>query len=137
MVDELDLPKNSVRVDKRVWAARFFKTRALAAEACESGRVEANGQKAKASREVRVGTMLRVKSEGGEFHVEILLVSETRGPAAVAQTMYRETEESRVERAKVAAERRAMLEQGGLPMGKPSRRDRQALSKLRGRIHRF
>ena len=120
-----------------MWAARFFKTRALAAEACEAGRIEANGQRAKASREVRPGTMLRVKSEAGEFHVEILMVSEARGPAAVAQTMYRETDESRELRVKVAAERKAMMESGEVTVGRPNRRDRQALSRMRGRIHPF
>jgi ribosomal 50S subunit-recycling heat shock protein len=83
-----------VRVDKWLWAARFFKTRALAARACELGRVESNGQQAKASREVRVGDLLRVKNDSGDFQVEVLLVSQMRGPAAVAQTLYRETEAS-------------------------------------------
>ena len=85
-----------VRMDKkRLWAARFFKTRALAARACELGRIESNGQHAKASREVQTGDMLRVKNDGGDFQVEVLLLSELRGPAAVAQTLYRETEASR------------------------------------------
>jgi len=73
-----------VRMDKWLWAARFFKTRALASDACELGRIESNGHRAKAAREVRVGDMLRVKSEAGEFMVEVLLLSEVRGPAAVA-----------------------------------------------------
>jgi ribosome-associated heat shock protein Hsp15 len=127
----------SVRIDKWMWAARFFKTRALASEACEAGRIEANGQRAKASREVKVGTMLRVSNEAGEFHVEVLVLSEVRGPAAVAQTMYRETEESRELRVKVAAERKVMMETGGLSEGRPTKQDRRALSRLRGRIHPF
>lgn len=126
-----------VRMDKWLWAARFFKTRALASDACELGRIESNGHRAKAAREVRVGDMLRVKSEAGEFMVEVLLLSEVRGPAAVAQTLYRETEESRQLRLKVAEERKEMLRMGGVTEGKPSKRDRQELNRLRGRIHRF
>src|SRR2546427_9371561 len=81
-----------VRIDKWLWAARFFKTRSLATRACELGRIESNGQQAKAPREVRVGDSLQVKTEGGDFQVEVLVLSEMRGPAAVAQTLYRETE---------------------------------------------
>ena len=77
-----------VRMDKWLWAARFFKTRALAARACELGRIECNGQKAKPSREVRAGDLLQIKNDGGDFQVEVLLLSEMRGPAAVAQTLY-------------------------------------------------
>jgi ribosome-associated heat shock protein Hsp15 len=95
-------------MDKWLWAARFFKTRALAARACELGRIRSNGQPAKAAREVRVGDMLRVTNDGGDFQLEVLLLSEVRGPAPVAQTLYRETEASRELRVKVAAERKAM-----------------------------
>src|SRR5271165_5054197 len=98
----------SVRTDKWLWAARFFKTRALAARACELGRIQSNGQPAKPARDVRIGDMLRITNEGGEFQVEVLLLSEVRGPASVAQTLYRETDESRELRMKVAAERKAM-----------------------------
>ena len=128
---------DAVRMDKWLWAARFFKTRALAAGACELGRIESNGQRAKAARDVRIGDMLRVKNEGGEFVVEVLVLSEVRGPAAVAQTLYRETEESRVARMKVAEERKELLRAGGVVEGKPSKRDRQELARLRGRVHRF
>jgi ribosome-associated heat shock protein Hsp15 len=124
-------------MDKWLWAARFFKTRALASDACELGRIESNGHRAKAAREVRVGDMLRIKSEAGEFMVEVLLLSEVRGPAAVAQTLYRETEESRELRLKLAEERKEMLRTGAITEGKPSKRDRQELNRLRGRIHRF
>jgi len=128
---------NGVRMDKWLWAARFFKTRALASDACDIGRIESNGQRAKAAREVRLGDMLRVKNEAGEFLVEVLVLSEIRGPAAVAQTLYRETAESRELRAKAAAERKQMLEIGGIAEGRPSKRDRREINKLRGRIHRF
>src|ERR1700687_1142682 len=98
----------SVRMDKWLWAARFFKTRTLAARACTLGRIQSNGQPAKAAREVRIGDMLRVTNDGGDFQVEVLLLGEVRGPASVAQTLYRETEASRDLRMKVAAERKAM-----------------------------
>ena len=126
-----------MRIDKWLWAARFFKTRALASKACELGRIESNGQRAKAAREVRIGDMLRVKNEAADFHVEVLLLSEMRGSAAVAQTLYRETEESQQARLKAAEERKEMMRMGGVTEGKPSKRDRQELKRLRGRIHRF
>ena len=123
----------SVRMDKWLWAARFFKTRALAAKACDLGRIESNGQPAKPAREVRIGNMLRITNDGGDFEVEVLLLSDTRGPAAVAQTLYRETEASRELRQKVAAERKAMREFEELPMGRPSKRDRRHIIQFRGR----
>ncbi|MGD0761150.1 MAG: RNA-binding S4 domain-containing protein [Candidatus Sulfotelmatobacter sp.] len=123
----------SVRIDKWLWAARFFKTRSLAARACELGRVQSNGQPAKPAREVRVGDMVRVTNDGGEFHVEVLLLSEVRGPASVAQTLYRETDASRELRMKVAAERKAMKQFEELPAGRPSKRDRRRIIQFRGR----
>jgi ribosome-associated heat shock protein Hsp15 len=123
-----------VRMDTWLWAARFFKTRTLAKRACEMGRIQSNGQLAKASREVRVGNMLRVTNEGGDFEIEVLLLSEARGPASVAQTLYRETEASRALRQKLADERKAMREFEVLPSGRPSKRDRREISRFRGRV---
>jgi ribosome-associated heat shock protein Hsp15 len=123
----------SVRIDKWLWAARFFKTRALAARACELGRIQSNSQPAKAAREVRIGDMLRVSNDGGDFQVEVLLLSDVRGPAAVAQTLYRETEASREMRLKVAEERKAMKQFEELPAGRPSKRDRRKIIQFRGR----
>ncbi|HEX9119174.1 MAG TPA: RNA-binding S4 domain-containing protein [Terriglobales bacterium] len=123
----------SVRMDKWLWAARFFKTRALAARACELGRIQSNGQPAKAAREVRIGDMLRVTNDGGDFQLAVLLLSEVRGPASVAQTLYRETEASRELRLKVAAERKAMKQFEELPAGRPSKRDRRKIIQFRGR----
>jgi ribosome-associated heat shock protein Hsp15 len=117
------------RIDKWLWAARFFKTRSLATRACELGRIESQGQPAKASREVRVGDLLRVKNESGDFQIEVLLLSEMRGPAVVAQTLYRETEASREQRLKVAEERRAMPHFEA-PKGRPSKRDRRVLDRM-------
>jgi ribosome-associated heat shock protein Hsp15 len=123
-----------VRMDKWLWAARFFKTRALAARACELGRIESNGQPAKAAREVRVGDMLQVKNDAGEFQVEVLLLSEMRGPAAVAQTLYRETDASKEARLKRAEERKAMPHFEAFREGRPSKRDRRELERFRGRV---
>jgi ribosome-associated heat shock protein Hsp15 len=123
----------SVRIDKWLWAARFFKTRSLAARACELGRVQSNAQPAKPAREVRVGDMVRVTNDGGEFHVEVLQLSDVRGPASVAQTLYRETEASCELRVKVAAERKAMKQFEELPAGRPSKRDRRRIIQFRGR----
>ncbi len=121
----------SVRIDKWLWAARFFKTRSLAARACELGRIQSNRQPAKAAREVHIGDMLRVTNEGGDFEIEVLLLSDTRGPATVAQTLYRETDASRELRQKVAAERRAMREFEQLPTARPSKRDRRRIIQFR------
>jgi ribosome-associated heat shock protein Hsp15 len=124
---------DGVRIDKWLWAARFFKTRALAAKACELGRIESNGQPAKPARPVRAGDLLRVKNPGGEQEVLVLGLSELRGPAAVAQLLYRETEASRELRMKLAEERRMMPHFEALREGKPSKRDRRELGRLRGR----
>jgi len=123
----------SVRIDKWLWAARFFKTRSLAARACELGRIEFNGQRTKPAREVRVGDQLRVNNDAGEFAVDVLELSDIRGPASVAQTLYRETEASREMRLKVAAERKAMRDFEQLPATKPSKRDRRRIIQFRGR----
>jgi len=122
----------SVRIDKWLWAARFFRTRALAQKACDLGRIHSNGIQAKPAREVRVGDLLTVTNEGGEFLVEVLALSEMRGPAAVAQTLYRETEASKAARLKAAEERKAMQEFAPLPERRPSKRDRRRIIQFRG-----
>src|ERR1700687_3940093 len=121
-------------MDTWLWAARFFKTRPLAKRACELGRIQSNGQPAKPAREVRIGDRLRVTNDGGEFQVEVLLLNEVRGPASVAQTLFRESEESRDMREKVAAERKAMRQFETLPQGRPSKRDRRHIIRFRGRV---
>ena len=122
----------SGRIDKWLWAARFFKTRAQASKACDLGRIYSNGIQAKPAREVRVGDMLQVRNEGGEFHIEVLALSQMRGPAAVAQTLYRETEASIAARLQAAAERKAMQEFAPLPQHRPSKRDRRRIIQFRG-----
>jgi ribosome-associated heat shock protein Hsp15 len=122
----------SVRIDKWLWAARFFKSRALAARACELGRIQSNHQPAKPAREVRVGDLLHIKTDSGDFEVNVLLLSEVRGPASVAQTLYAETVASRELRLKVAAERKATMNFTPSPEGRPSKRDRRRIIQFRG-----
>jgi ribosome-associated heat shock protein Hsp15 len=122
-----------VRIDKFLWAARFFKTRSLATKACELGRVRLNHQLAKPARDVKSGDMLRVQTAGGDFEIEVVALSEVRGPASEAQKLYRETEESKAERAKLASARRAMSEFEKLDPGRPDKRDRKTLRNMRGR----
>jgi ribosome-associated heat shock protein Hsp15 len=122
-----------VRIDKWLWAARFFKTRAIAARACELGRIVSRGQNAKPSREVRAGDMLVVTTDGGRFEIEVLQLSEMRGPASVAQTLYRETDASRELRQRVAEERKAAPSFDYDFEGRPSKRDRRLFNRTRGR----
>ncbi|MFZ0519314.1 MAG: RNA-binding S4 domain-containing protein [Acidobacteriaceae bacterium] len=124
---------DSVRMDKWLWAARFFKTRALAARACGLGRITSNQQLAKAARDVRVGDLLQVKNDGGDFEIEVLQLSEVRGPASVAQALYRETDVSRELRLKIAEERKAMPQFDASQAGRPSKRDRREIAQFRGR----
>lgn len=126
-------PRPSVRIDKWLWAARFFKTRALAARACGLGRIQSKAQPLKPAHDVHVGDMLRVTNEGGEFEIEVLILSEVRGPASVAQTFYRETDASRELRLKATAERKALREFEQLPVGRPTKRDRRRIIQFRGR----
>jgi ribosome-associated heat shock protein Hsp15 len=121
-----------VRMDKWLWAARFFKTRALAARACELGRIEANQQPAKPAREVRVGDLLQIRTEGADYQVEVLMLSAVRGPAAVAHTLYRETDAGRELRLKLAEERKALRDFSPAPEGRPSKRDRRKIIQFRG-----
>jgi ribosome-associated heat shock protein Hsp15 len=127
---------NSVRIDKWLWAARFFKTRSLAARACELGRVESHEQPVKPAREVRIGDLLKIKTEGGEFEVQVLLLSDVRGPASVARTLYCETESSRELRAKLAEQRKAGMTFTPAPQSRPSKRDRRKIIQFRSGFDR-
>jgi ribosome-associated heat shock protein Hsp15 len=122
----------SVRIDKWLWAARFFKTRSLAARACELGRIQSNHQPAKPAREVHVGDTLNITSDSGDFEVKVLGLSEVRGPAPVARTLYEETAESRELRLQAAQERKALGTFSPAPEGRPSKRDRRRIIQFRG-----
>jgi ribosome-associated heat shock protein Hsp15 len=123
---------DTVRMDKWLWAARFFKTRSLAARACEIGRVQSHNQPVKPARDVRVGDLLNVSTEGGDFEVQVLALSDVRGPASVARTLYQETEASREMRLKVAEQRRAGMHFTPAPQSRPSKRDRRKIHRFRG-----
>jgi len=120
-----------VRLDKWLWAARFFKTRSMASRACELGRIQSKGQPVKSGRDIHVGDMLQIRTERGDFEVEVLQLSDIRGPASVAQTLYKETDASRELRAKVAAERKAMMHFNPAPSARPSKRDRRRIVRFR------
>lgn len=122
-----------VRIDKWLWAARFFKTRALAARACDLGRIQSNNQPAKPAREVHLGDLLQIKTEAHEFEIEVLALSSIRGPAAVAQTLYRETDASRELRMKLIEDRKALKNFSPAPEGRPSKRDRRKIIQFRNR----
>ena len=122
-----------MRIDKWLWAARFFKTRPLAAKNCELGRIEIAAQAAKPAREIKVGDMLRIRTEGGEFEVKVLALSEMRGPASVAQTLYQETPESCERRAFLAQQRRLEPMIDNTQHGRPTKKDRRDLVRLRSR----
>ncbi len=122
---------DSVRIDVWLWAARFFKTRSLAKKACELSRIRTSGQLVKPARDVRLGDRLQISTPGADFEVEVLGLSDTRGPASVAHTLYRETDASREMRLKVAAERKAMMHYTPAPQSRPSKRDRRRIIQFR------
>jgi ribosome-associated heat shock protein Hsp15 len=122
---------SGVRVDKWLWAARFFKTRSMAARACELGRIQSRGQPVKPAREVQVGDMLQIRTEGGDFEVEVLQLSDIRGPAPIAKALYQETVASREARERAAAERKAMMHFNPAPVARPSKRDRRRILRFR------
>jgi len=122
---------SGVRVDKWLWAARFSKTRSMAARACELGRIQSRGQPVKPAREVQVGDMLQIRTEGGDFEVEVLQLSDIRGPAPIAKALYQETVASREARERAAAERKAMMHFNPAPVARPSKRDRRRILRFR------
>lgn len=101
------------------------------------GRIESNGMRAKPSREVKIGDVLRIKSEAGEFVINVLVPGQVRGSAAIAQTMYKETDESRVARLKEAEEQKAMAKLGIVAMGRPSKKGRRDIQRWKGQIRPF
>lgn len=120
-------------MDKWLWAARFFKTRSLAARACELGRIESHGHTAKPARAVQAGDVLKIRTDSSEYEVEVLALSEMRGPAAVAKTLYRETEASKEARRLAAEERKLAPRFEGVWDSRPSKRERRILERFRGR----
>ena len=123
-------PRDSVRLDLWLWAARFYKTRSFAKHAIETGKVEVEGQRAKPSRVVRVGDAMRVTRGEEIFEVEVRGLSDTRGPASIAQTLYAESEASRARREAERATRAAERAGYRAPQTKPDKRARRLISAL-------
>lgn len=121
-----------MRIDKWLWAARFFKTRSLAAQAVDSGKVSLNGERCKPAKEIRQGDELSIRA--GEFVWQVLVreLSDKRGPASVAQKLYEETVESRTRREEQAALRKLAKEPAREIKGRPTKRDRRALVRWQG-----
>ncbi|TAM55143.1 MAG: RNA-binding S4 domain-containing protein [Paraburkholderia sp.] len=125
-------PDARMRIDKWLWAARFFKTRSLAADAVEKGRVRIAGATVKPAKDVRVGDLIQVEIERVVWEVRVLGTSDVRGPATVAQTLYAETPESKTKRAAEAERRRTYREPAAALQGRPTKRDRRIIDKLSG-----
>ncbi len=122
----------TVRIDKWLWAARFFKTRGLATEAVTGGRVHVNGARVKPAKDVRVGDTVEIRIGVTEWTVEVVELAEKRGPASVAQGLYAETEESRLERERLALQRKAAPPPLGADLGaRPTKQDRRRIEALR------
>lgn len=122
-----------IRIDKWLWAARFFKTRALAADAVDGGKVHVNGERAKPSRQLRVGDELRIHKGPYTFTVEVLGLTLQRGPAEQARRLYREHESSIAERRRLQEEHRLLSGGESTAPGRPDKRGRRQLQRLRGR----
>jgi ribosome-associated heat shock protein Hsp15 len=121
------------RLDKWLWAARFFKTRSLAAEAIDGGKVHLNGERVKRSRTVKVGDEVRVRLGPYEHRVMVLSTSDRRGPASVAATLFDEVAESRSAREALLEQHRIERAAGAADPGRPSKRDRRQIDELRKR----
>jgi len=121
-----------VRLDKWLWAARFFKTRSLATEAVDGGRVQVNGERAKPSRAVHRGDLLAIRIGPYAWTVRVTGLSSRRGPATEARTLYTESEESRLAREEMVARVKAARPVNPLQKGRPTKRDRRELDRLHG-----
>ena len=117
-----------MRIDKWLWSARFFKTRSLAAQAVDSGKVQLNGERCKPAKEIRVGDAMRIRTGEVECQLLVRALSDKRGPASVAQTLYEETTESRARREEQAALRKLTKEPAREIKGRPTKRNRRLLS---------
>jgi ribosome-associated heat shock protein Hsp15 len=122
-----------VRLDKWLWAARFYKTRALAVDAIEGGKIEVNGERSKRAKHVHAGDRISIRMGPYEHIITVLGVSERRGPASIAATLYEEDAESKKQREVMAAHVRAMNANTGYDAGRPTKKDRRDIRRLRGR----
>lgn len=122
------------RLDKWLWAARFFKTRRLATEAIQNGKVRVDGQRAKPSRLVKLGSMLSIQKGAYQFDIEVLELSDNRGPAVVAQTLYQETEESQQRRERIRQQMRMERDSRVVTDGRPDKHDRRRINAIKRQI---
>ena len=123
---------DNVRIDKWLWAARFFKTRSLATDAIDRGRVRIDGEPVKPSRAVKVNDKLMIDNGSDRWEVIVAAISDQRGPAPVARTLYFETDESIERRENDKQARLLYPEPGSSIKGRPTKRDRRALSRAGG-----
>lgn len=123
--------ESSVRLDKWLWAARFFKTRSVAREAVSGGKVRLNGSRAKPGRTLNIGDELRIQRGEDEYIISVVELSSRRGPAPVARTLYLESDENRLTREKLAAERSLGRQQNSAREGRPDKRQRRRLVRFK------
>jgi ribosome-associated heat shock protein Hsp15 len=123
---------NNVRIDKWLWAARFFKTRSLATDAVDNGRVRLDGERIKPARVVRIDDKLSIDNGAETWEVLVLAISDQRGPAPVARALYQETDASVTRRENEHEARKLYREPGSTIKGRPTKRDRRALGKASG-----
>jgi ribosome-associated heat shock protein Hsp15 len=121
----------SARIDKWLWAARFFKTRSLASQAVAGGKVKLNGERTKPAKELRIGDELSIHIGAHEWLVRVMQVSDRRGPATVARALYEEDEASRARRIEQVALRRVVADPGSDRRGRPTKRERRELDRWR------
>ncbi len=120
---------DNVRIDKWLWAARFFKTRTLASDAVDDGKVRCNGERVKPARSVKVGDTLAINNGATEWEIVVRALSDKRGTATVAQMLYAETQASIDKRLSEAEQRKYFREPGTTIKGRPTKRDRRLLDK--------
>lgn len=123
---------DNVRIDKWLWAARFFKTRSLAQDAVERGKVTVNGDKVKPARAVRIGDVLDIDNGSDRWEVDVMNLSEVRGPAPVARNLYEETDKGVQRRAEEKERRHLYHEPSAAIKGRPTKRDRRQLGRIGG-----
>lgn len=133
MTDNISEHPGRVRLDKWLWAARFYKTRGLSAEAIDSGKIEVNGERAKRSRLIQAGDKLRIRMGPYEHIIAVKGVSERRGSAPIAQALYEEDPEGKKARAMMAAHVRAMNANTGYESGRPTKKDRREIERWKGK----
>lgn len=120
-----------VRIDKWLWAARFFKTRSLAADTVDAGHIRLNGERPKPAKDVKAGDTLHIHAASGDYVVDVIALSDKRGGAAVAQALYAETDESRAARTLAADRRRTFVDPSEQIVARPTKKDRRNLDRFR------